>query len=845
MWRILTAFSLLCVTAIAWAATDAGVPLDIPSFFKPVPDDLSIWFLGNIFGSDLIQGSRISDIKLLSRVFGMFNQVVLVVGMIIVTYTVVAGSLNTASEGKALGEKWNSVWMPVRTSLGIAMLVPKGGSGYCMAQYLVMWLTIQGVGAADTVWGTMLSYFEQGGAIYSGTSGNSGSYLNADSVDPVYAWGAHVVPDECQSCATNAVNLLSNVTCVENFNQDPATQALTGIKQYEIYAPDTSDRPDLIFFGNRAAMDPKNLPAGTSSDPVPGAECGYVIMAKSTKYEPSDEDAAKQIYGMAMYNFTKTLQEAGKVIIGESKGEAGTDDQYSRSYDDIQHGVQLFVSYIAGYNTILNPPADSARTKAIDQLRKYGWILAGNYYTILSAYKENQAAVQGEYVAPTIAGYQAPLDSADAPYAQALADYQQYFENWGNDDSDTPAGNEDLSGLGSALAGFLSNFHDMAGFAKTGGSASVTGASGKNKKNFIGIVDTEQLLKGITSKSKEGTKVTKKGKEKKDKQKSSKDKSSKAVTVKTTDKFMKMMTGESTSGREVAKDPIIRASEHGKTLTDAAIGLMGTFMVGTIAVTAMVSSMSWASPGAWIANAWNSMILPPVLALAAFMYMGGAMLGIFLPLIPPISFLTAAIGWLMQSIESIAAAPLVAVGLIMPESKDEIWGRAAPAYMLTLNLFLRPPLMIIGFGAAMILTWILVSMLNITFLVLLNVSFKIEGAFGYVTILMVYSGLLLYMVTEAYSLVVMVPNKVLHWIGDQSMGVKGAEQALSGAKADTEKGAGAVGAGAGHAVEGRKEAAESGGKAKESKEKAELKAAEAKKSGPPAADKSKETGGEA
>lgn len=836
MWRILIAFSLLCVTTLVLAA-DSGVPMDIPSFFKPVPDDLSIWFLGNIFGSDLIQGDNISDIKLLSRVFGMFNQIALTVGMIIVVYTIIAGALNTAHEGKPLGEKWNSVWMPVRTSLGIAMLVPKGGSGYCMAQYLVMWLTLQGVGAADTVWGTMLDYFQQGGAIYSGTTGASANYLNANNVDPVYALGAGVQPDGCDNSCPVKTPLLDNMACIENFNQDPATQELTGVKKYEVYAPDTANRPDVIFFGNRAAADTKMLPTGNSSDAFPGAECGFVVMGpkigmpkinkgpsklfQSGKKTQDYNTPENQIYGMAAYNYAKTLQAAAKVIVDVSKDKPASESQITLANSDIRHGVQLFVNYVAGYAAVLSPPPDTKRKTAIDELRKYGWILAGNYYSILSAYKENTAGIEGKYISPAIPplGYQKPRDLNDASYFASLNGYRAQFENWGNESA--PAENADEEEDSTTLV-----FHDMPGFGTKATIGTPTGNTSKGKKKyatgvkgldkkdekFIGIVDTEKLLRAISGTNKKGENKGKK-----------KGKHNKSLTLKMTDHFMRMMSGESVGGREVSKDPVMRAAEHGKGLTDAAMALFFTFTATTLAVTAAMSSMSMINAGAYTALAWNSMIAPPMLALAGFMYMGGAMLGIFLPLIPAISFLTAAIGWLLQCIESIAAAPLVAIGLIMPDSKDEIWGRAAPAYMLTLNLFLRPSLMIVGFGAAMIVTWILVSMLNITFLILLNVSFKIEGAFGYITILMAYSGLLLYMVTEAYSLVVMVPNKVLHWIGDQSMGVKGAEQALSGAKADVEKGAGAVSAGAGHATEGSRNATDAQEKARDFKKPQEAK----------------------
>ncbi len=148
-------YRLALIMGLCFCASTA-LAFDMPNldFFTPTSKDLSLWYLANIFGSDLVpsKGAIVSPyMQLLARLFGIFNQVVLVVGIIIVTYTLTAGAVNSASEGKPLGEKWNAMWMPIRIVVGIALLVPKAGSGYCLAQYLVMWLILNGVGAADTL----------------------------------------------------------------------------------------------------------------------------------------------------------------------------------------------------------------------------------------------------------------------------------------------------------------------------------------------------------------------------------------------------------------------------------------------------------------------------------------------------------------------------------------------------------------------------------------------------------------------------------------------------------------------------------------------------------------------
>jgi hypothetical protein len=89
-----------------------------------------------------------------------------------------------------------------------------------------------------------------------------------------------------------------------------------------------------------------------------------------------------------------------------------------------------------------------------------------------------------------------------------------------------------------------------------------------------------------------------------------------------------------------------------------------------------------------------------------------------------------------------------------------------------------------------------IEILNIGFLTLTRSTFRVENMFGFVTIMAAYVATFTYVVTETYSLINVLPNRVLHWIGDQSMGVKGAEEAIGGAKQGAEAGGRAVAGGA-------------------------------------------------
>lgn len=129
----------------------------------PPASDLSVVFLSNLFGvvDGVLHGT---GSQIMGSMFGVFNSAVLALGGIIIMYTLIVSTMNTAHEGQMLGQKWSSIWIPVRSTAGLALLIPKA-SGYCMMQIFVMWLVVQGVGAADKVWDAALSYLNRGGVI--------------------------------------------------------------------------------------------------------------------------------------------------------------------------------------------------------------------------------------------------------------------------------------------------------------------------------------------------------------------------------------------------------------------------------------------------------------------------------------------------------------------------------------------------------------------------------------------------------------------------------------------------------------------------------------------------------
>lgn len=128
-----------------------------------VPDtDVSLKILSQIFGSL----TPIAGNDAFKSAISTFNGAILIVGGILATYTLLAGTLGTAHDGEMLGKKFSSVWIPIRYALGTALVLPVLSGGYCIMQQLVMWCILQGVGLANSVWISYLNSPQLNAPVY-------------------------------------------------------------------------------------------------------------------------------------------------------------------------------------------------------------------------------------------------------------------------------------------------------------------------------------------------------------------------------------------------------------------------------------------------------------------------------------------------------------------------------------------------------------------------------------------------------------------------------------------------------------------------------------------------------
>ncbi|MEZ8292777.1 DotA/TraY family protein [Vibrio splendidus] len=134
-------------------------------------DYFQIW-LRYIYGSFIFEkwtGSP-GDVSVLAMAIGFTNALAFFFGMVVLAYSFLGGAVNTASSGEVLGKNWSSFWMPVRTFMGLGLIMPTptvGGGVFSLAQVGVLWLIITGANAANQLWSASVDKLVTTGNYYS------------------------------------------------------------------------------------------------------------------------------------------------------------------------------------------------------------------------------------------------------------------------------------------------------------------------------------------------------------------------------------------------------------------------------------------------------------------------------------------------------------------------------------------------------------------------------------------------------------------------------------------------------------------------------------------------------
>ena len=147
----------------------------------------------------------------------------------------------------------------------------------------------------------------------------------------------------------------------------------------------------------------------------------------------------------------------------------------------------------------------------------------------------------------------------------------------------------------------------------------------------------------------------------------------------------------------------------------------------------------------------------------------GLALAYYLPAIPFIRWISALVGWVILIVESLVAAPLWLAAHALPEGEGAAGQHGKRGYILFLGILIRPPLMVCGFFAAIILMNCMGRLLGASFEMFIagTSQTKVIGITGTFSMLVILGIVVIMTANKFFSLIHYLPEHVTNWIGQQ------------------------------------------------------------------------------
>ena len=770
--------------------------------FTPAPGDLTFNILQAWYGvvDNVLAGT---GSQLFGTLFGIFNSGVLTLAGIIVTYTLMVSTLNTAHEGEVLGKQFSSVWIPFRTVGGIALLIPKA-SGYSLIQIFMMWVAVQGIGLADTIWYATINYFTSGNpSMISISAPGSFSTAGGTSSSPVGA----------------TTDILRSLTCVYMLQNE--FQALINQQIAQGKTPNSTP-PDLmgtITQEFQQAQSSNSIGAYTIKFPGPltgnwsapynaisaGGACGslsWPAVPLPTYMQDSNGNTLPQYSGLlsnlvtqkflAIQNLVNSLAGPAQQIanngmlpftnaagLGQFQGANPTNSSTWVNGNSLNSGAAPLLqggivqnpaaTFVGSLVTVMNQlslsgGAAQANSALATQLEKGGWAMAGA--SIFTLTQQAQSAGQLNTAALTLSTYPPTTTTTTPSNTSQISNAL--------DCGDSPSICQDMSLVlnGPATPAAPSNSDTDCGDnnRSVGPNCSFIKSAGAYSGGFTGAANAAQ--NGATTNFTDPL-------------------GAQEGTLGTIGASISNLASSQNSGT----NPLVVAVTLGSTLINAfmLMWLLGAYITtGITAALAIVPSVNLSNPVNTVLG-WIMGFLSPFIAV---LFTVGITLAFYLPMIPYILFTFGVIGWFITVLEAMIAAPLVAIGITHPEG-HAILGKADPAVLLLVNVFLRPTLMIIGMLGGIFLSYAGMWLLNAGFGMAWSGATSqvggIAGVFSGIGGVVIYTIIAVQILQKSFSLVYVIPDQVFKWIGGNIQGMGGeaeAEQKIAGGAA---KGAEATG----------------------------------------------------
>ena len=217
-------------------------------------------------------------------------------------------------------------------------------------------------------------------------------------------------------------------------------------------------------------------------------------------------------------------------------------------------------------------------------------------------------------------------------------------------------------------------------------------------------------------------------------------------------------------GGQSGADPIVAISEVGHTV----LGLAEAALAAAMTVSAIGGL---AGSGMIIYSTAFSVVGPFLLGAGALAY--------YIPMLPFIYWILGVASWLVMLVEAIAVLPLFAAAHSLPEGEGWAGTHARQGYILIISIIARPILMLFGLFASMLVMRYLSLLIGVSFKWAMDGTqgAHVMGLASMLAYFVILAGLYLAATRVSFSLIHMVPDRGLRFIGSgESLGELGGER---------------------------------------------------------------------
>jgi conjugal transfer/type IV secretion protein DotA/TraY len=421
MVKLLLLFLLgLFASAVYTEPAFAGTSLNQ---FTPPTGDTSVDFLREVFGSIIglvssggkAQSLQTSDV--LGSMMSIFNSAVLFLGMIFVGYTTIKGTVDSAHDGEVLGKKMSSIWVPLRTVGGTALLLPLG-SGYSLIQIGILWLTLHGVGVADAIWNAGIEQI------------NRDNMISRPMIPDSRPLAANILKFEvCASAMNKQFQDSGRATRIQPVSSSQTMTNTGELLNYDVFdaIPPVGVNTTIQNFSNASYTVNSYQWKANDNSYINPTVCGGISWKQS--WEASNGNSnTKAIkapliaaHAQAVQNMIQELQPVADQIVAGQNPAAGAIDTAANNYENALR---------AAAKNVVNQTNDKARSDFLQAAKDGGWIFAGTWYNhIVQMNDVMQSTLNGLPTSDPISITDKETKEVLQNYQDAIASADEYAKN--------------------------------------------------------------------------------------------------------------------------------------------------------------------------------------------------------------------------------------------------------------------------------------------------------------------------------------------------------------------------------------------------------------------------------